>query len=84
MPGKNLTRIEAEERAALVTVHGSDIALDLTQGSELFGSTTTMRFAAAKGAATFVDALTESVASVRLNGYFSRPNKVARLRSSPR
>ena len=46
MPGENLTRIEAEERAALVTVHDYDVVLDVTTGPEVFRSTTTVRFAA--------------------------------------
>jgi len=35
VPGENLTRIEAEERAALVTVHEYDVVLDVTTGAEL-------------------------------------------------
>ena len=38
MPGENLTRIEAEERAALVTVHDYDVVLDVTTGPEVFRS----------------------------------------------
>ena len=58
MPGENLTRIEAEERAALVTVHDYDVVLDVTTGPEVFRSRTTVRFAATEGAATFIDAIT--------------------------
>ncbi|ODA89484.1 aminopeptidase N [Leifsonia xyli subsp. xyli] len=68
MPGENLTRIEAQERAAIVRVHAYDIALDLTTGSETFRSTTTVRFDAAHGSSTFIDAITRTVRSVTLNG----------------
>lgn len=68
MPGENLTRIEAEERAALISDLEYDIALDLTRGSEVFGSTTTIRFRGTEGASTFLDAITVEVASIRFNG----------------
>ena len=68
LPGENLTRIEAQERAALVTVHTYAVNLDLTQGPELFASTTTVTFAATPGSATFIDAITRTVHSVTLNG----------------
>ena len=68
LPGENLTRIEAQERAALVTVHSYAVNLDLTQGPELFASTTTVTFAATPGSATFIDAITRTVHSVTLNG----------------
>jgi aminopeptidase N len=68
MPGENLTRIEAEERAALVSGLEYDIALDLTRGPEVFGSTTTIRFRGVEGATTFLDALPVEVTSIRFNG----------------
>ena len=68
MPGENLTRIEAVERRAIVDTHSYDVALDLTTGDETFLSVTTVRFAAKKGASTFIDAITASVESVVLNG----------------
>ncbi|MDQ1531472.1 MAG: aminopeptidase [Microbacteriaceae bacterium] len=68
MPGENLTRSEAEERARLLTVQEYDVQLDLTRGAEVFGSTTRVRFTAAAGASTFLDAITARVHSVRLNG----------------
>ncbi|WP_353810553.1 aminopeptidase N [Agromyces sp. SYSU T00194] len=77
MPGENLTRIEAEERAALVTVHDYDVVLDLTTGPEVFRSTTTVRFAASAGASTFIDAITRTVHSVTLNGRELDPAAVA-------
>ena len=68
MPGENLTRAEAQERAALVTVESYDIALDLTTGDDVFRSTTTVRFAAQDGASTFIDHISRTVHSVTLNG----------------
>jgi aminopeptidase N len=68
LPGENLTRIEAQERAALVTVSSYDVTLDLTTGPTTFASTTTVTFSAVAGSSTFIDAITETVHSVTLNG----------------
>lgn len=68
MPGENLTRIEAQERKALVEVESYDIELDLTTSEKTFRSTTTVRFTATAGASTFIDAITAEVHSVVLNG----------------
>ncbi|MFS0729793.1 aminopeptidase N [Curtobacterium sp. 1P10AnD] len=68
MPGENLTRIEAQERAAIVDVQSYEVELDLTRGAETFGSTTRVRFTATAGASTFIDAITKTVHSVTLNG----------------
>ncbi|MGN8050110.1 aminopeptidase N [Curtobacterium sp. 22159] len=68
MPGENLTRIEAQERAAIVDVQTYDVELDLTRGAETFGSTTRVRFTATPGASTFIDAITKTVHSITLNG----------------
>ncbi|WP_431277290.1 aminopeptidase N [Leifsonia poae] len=68
MPGENLTRVEAQERAALVSTHSYDVTLDLTTGPETFLSTTTVTFSASEGASTFIDAITRTVHSVTLNG----------------
>lgn len=77
VPGDNLTRSEAQERASLIQVHDYDIALDLTTGAETFRSTTTVRFTAAEGASTFIDAITRTVHSVTLNGVELDPARVA-------
>jgi len=77
VPGENLTRIEAEERAALVTVHDYDVVLDVTTGPEVFRSETTVRFAATEGASTFIDAITAQVHSVTLNGVALDPAAVS-------
>ncbi|GGE86913.1 aminopeptidase N [Mycetocola zhadangensis] len=68
MPGENLTRAEAQERASLVSTSSYSITLDLTTGPETFRSTTTVRFTATPGASTFIDAITRTVHSVTLNG----------------
>lgn len=77
MPGDNLTQSEAQQRASLIQVHDYDIALDLTRGAETFLSTTTVRFSATEGAATFLDAITRTVHSVTLNGVELDPADVA-------
>ncbi|MDT0446766.1 aminopeptidase N [Streptomyces johnsoniae] len=77
MPGENLTRDEARERARLLTVHGYEVALDVRSATEpapaagprTFRSTTTIRFSCAEeGAASFADLLAPHVHSVTLNG----------------
>lgn len=68
MPGENLTRIEAQERKALVEVESYDIELDLTTSETTFRSMTSVKFTATPGASTFIDAITSEVHSVVLNG----------------
>ncbi|MGO3886411.1 MAG: aminopeptidase N [Mycetocola sp.] len=68
MPGENLTRDEAVARRAIVSTTEYRIELDLTTGPTTFRSTTTVRFTATAGAATFIDALTDRVHSIQLNG----------------
>ncbi|HSP76292.1 MAG TPA: aminopeptidase N, partial [Cryobacterium sp.] len=77
MPGENLTRIEAQERAALITVQSYAVTLDLTAGPETFGSETTVHFTATPGASTFIDAITRTVHSVTLNGVALDPAHVS-------
>ena len=77
MPGENLTRVEAQERKALVQTHSYEVSLDLTLGAETFGSTTVVRFTAKEGASTFIDALTARVHSVTLNGTSLDPAAVS-------
>jgi aminopeptidase N len=64
----NLTRAEARERAALITVQSYEVSLDLTRGEKVFGSTTAVKFTAKPGSSTFIDAVTQRVRSVTLNG----------------
>ncbi|WP_299035594.1 aminopeptidase N [uncultured Pseudokineococcus sp.] len=68
MPGTNLTRDEARERAALVAVDSYDVALDLTRGAEVLTSTTTVRFSAREGASTWLDLVAPAVTEVEVNG----------------
>jgi aminopeptidase N len=69
----NLTREQAAERAALVTVDNYRIALDLTDGEgkpgeDTFRSVTTVQFEALAGADTYIDIAADSIRSVTLNG----------------
>ncbi|MBT2552362.1 aminopeptidase N [Arthrobacter sp. ISL-5] len=73
----NLTRAEARERADLITVESYDVSLDLTTGEKVFGSTTTVKFTAAPGSSTFIDAVTQTVHSVTLNGRELDPAEVS-------
>jgi aminopeptidase N len=68
VPGDNLTRLEAQERKALITVASYDVSLDLTVGAEVFTSTTVVTFSATAGSSTFIDAFTRTVHSIELNG----------------
>lgn len=68
MPGENLTRIEAQERRAIVDTQSYEIALDLTKGAEVFGSRSVVRFTATPGAATFIDLIAREVREITLNG----------------
>jgi aminopeptidase N len=68
MPAANLTRIEAEERAATVSSPEYEVVLDLTGDDERFRSDTTVRFAATPGASTFIEAFTETIHELTLNG----------------
>jgi len=77
VPGENLTRLEAIERAAIITTHSYVVALDLTGSDTTFRSHTTLAFAATPGASTFVDALTATVKSVTLNGVELDPASVS-------
>ena len=77
MPGENLTRKEAIERASIVSVESYSVEIDLTQGAELFGSTTRVRFSAKEGSSTFIDAITGAVHSVVLNGKVLQPAEVS-------
>jgi aminopeptidase N len=70
----NLTRDQAVERAALVTVDSYRIDLDLTDGSggpgeRTFRSVTTVEFDALGGADTYIDIAADTVRSATLNGH---------------
>ncbi|UQX01179.1 aminopeptidase N [Streptomyces sp. RerS4] len=86
MPGVNLSRDEARERAELLSVDGYEVMLDLTsavdeaepaEGPRTFRSVTTLRFrAAVPGASSFADLIAPSVNSVTLNGRVLDPAEV--------
>ncbi|MFE7583051.1 aminopeptidase N [Streptomyces gardneri] len=76
MPGENLSRDEAHERAALLSVDGYEVVLDLrsavgdsAEAVRTFRSETTIRFRrTGEGTSTFVDLIAPSVNAVTLNG----------------
>jgi aminopeptidase N len=73
----NLTRDQAVERAALITVDSYQISLDITDGSggsggtgqRTFRSTTTVVFDALAGGDTVIDLAADTVHSATLNGH---------------
>jgi aminopeptidase N len=77
VPGENLTRVEAQGRKALVNVESYEVVLDLTAGETTFSSTTTVTFEATPGSSTFIDAITDSVHAVILNGDLLDPAAVS-------
>ncbi|MEW2517940.1 aminopeptidase N [Actinacidiphila alni] len=85
MPGENLSREEARERAAILSVERYDVALDVrsavapddADGERTFRSTTVIDFRCSRpGASSFADLLAPEVISVRLNGRELDPAKV--------
>ncbi len=74
MAPPNLTRDDAQRRAALLEVESYDIALDLTDGGGkpgdvTFSSITTVRFASHEpGAESWIDLVAASVEHAELNG----------------
>ncbi|MFJ1804891.1 MULTISPECIES: aminopeptidase N [unclassified Streptomyces] len=71
MPGTNLTREEAQQRAKLLTVDSYEIDLDLSGAQEggTYRSVTTVRFDVAEGdTESFIDLVAPTVHEVTLNG----------------
>ncbi|MFE2586981.1 aminopeptidase N [Streptomyces sp. NPDC059378] len=71
MPGTNLTREEAQQRASLLTVDSYEIELDLSGAQEggTYRSVTTVRFDVAEGdTESFIDLVAPAVHEVTLNG----------------
>ncbi|MEU6536428.1 aminopeptidase N [Streptomyces sp. NPDC047000] len=71
MPGTNLTREEAQQRAKLLTVDSYEIDLDLSGAQEggTYRSVTTVRFDVAEGdVESFIDLVAPTVHEVVLNG----------------
>ncbi|MFM7029586.1 MAG: aminopeptidase N [Micrococcales bacterium] len=78
MSGENLTRIEAEERSALIEVSNYRVELDLSgSDTETYWSGTRVSFTANRvGAGTFIDAMAHSLTRVTLNGVDLNPAEV--------
>ncbi|MDR2998212.1 MAG: aminopeptidase N, partial [Microbacterium sp.] len=76
MPGENLTRIEAQERRAVIDTQSYEVTLDLTKGDEVFGSRSVVRFTATPGAFTFIDLIARDVREISLNGEQLDPSAV--------
>ncbi|MDH2407684.1 aminopeptidase N [Streptomyces chitinivorans] len=70
MPGTNLTREEARERARLLEVDSYEIELDLSGAQEggTFRSATTVRFDAREARESFIDLVAPAVHEIVLNG----------------
>ncbi|MBB4071934.1 aminopeptidase N [Canibacter oris] len=69
MPGTNLTRVEAQQRANVISkVHSYDVDLNLAGSATQFTARTTVKFAATAGAASFIDLVADKVTSITLNG----------------
>ncbi|MEV5243410.1 aminopeptidase N [Streptomyces cinnamoneus] len=70
MPGTNLTREEAQQRARLLAVDAYEIELDLSGAQEggTYRSVTTVRFDAAEPGDSFIDLVAPAVHEVVLNG----------------
>lgn len=76
MPGENLTRAEAVERAQAVQTRAYEVGLDLTTGPTTFRSQTTVHFTATPGTSTFIDLVAPTVHEVVLNGQRLDPAEV--------
>ncbi|MEU6351165.1 aminopeptidase N [Streptomyces sp. NPDC047072] len=85
MPGENLSRDEARERAALLSVDAYEVSLDLRSavgdqsgdGPRTFRSVTTIRFRCNEpGASSFADLIAPSVTALSLNGRDLDPGAV--------
>ncbi|UOB12883.1 aminopeptidase N [Streptomyces sp. HP-A2021] len=79
MPGTNLTREEAQQRAKLLAVESYEIELDLSGAQEggTYRSVTTVRFDVTEnGAESFIDLVAPAVHEVTLNGDSLDPAEV--------
>ncbi|WP_020502596.1 aminopeptidase N [Sciscionella marina] len=69
MAAPNLTRDQAQQRAALLDVESYAIELDLTPDADTFRSRTTVRFSSATvGASSWIDIVAPQVLRAELNG----------------
>ncbi|WAX80037.1 aminopeptidase N [Streptomyces sp. KMM 9044] len=79
MPGTNLTREEAQQRAKLLTVDSYEVDLDLSGAQEggTYRSVTTVRFdVSGDGGDSFIDLVAPTVHEVTLNGDVLDPAEV--------
>ncbi|MDH6226957.1 MULTISPECIES: aminopeptidase N [Streptomyces] len=79
MPGTNLTREEAQQRAELLTVDSYEIELDISgapEGERTYRSVTTVRFTSARDGESFIDLVAPTVHEVTLNGDALDPAEV--------
>src|SRR5262245_206692 len=65
---RSLTAIEAAARSAAIAVDSYDVDLDLTRGSDQFGSRSEVRFRSLDGSETFLDVQAAEIQSITLNG----------------
>ncbi len=70
MPGQNLAKSEAAERAAVIAVDHYDVVLDLSEvrDSPTFSSRSTVSFQATPGASSWIDLVADEVRGITLNG----------------
>ncbi|MFM8350641.1 MAG: hypothetical protein ACKN9D_06190, partial [Actinomycetales bacterium] len=65
---ENITRDQAQQRAALLSVEAYQVELDLTQPGDHFRTTTTVQFSCrTPGSTTWLDLIAPAVHSVHLN-----------------
>ena len=69
MSGINITRDEAQQRSATVAVESYEVQVDLTGRHETFPSTTTVRFSARPGGATWIDYVAPTVSAIRFEAF---------------
>jgi len=68
MPGNNLSRAEAAERAKNLKVHHYEVLLDVTKGEETFLANTKVIFSSTPGYSTFIDVVGKKIHKAVLNG----------------
>ncbi|MBF8253243.1 MAG: aminopeptidase N, partial [Actinobacteria bacterium] len=69
MPGVNISRAEAAERASHLQVESYNVTLDVTTGADTFYSKSEVKFSCnTQGYSTFIDACGKSIISATLNG----------------
>jgi aminopeptidase N len=68
-PASALTYAEAQQRSRLIDVRGYHVDLDLSDGEDVFGSVTAVRFGCREpGASSFTELMPARLRRVTLNG----------------